>query len=260
MLHFDFDYNVWRLPLNADPSSPPPTLYVGMNNVDKTFRLTMPDFETITVEQQRTDTSSYGSRVWYCSVVAIAEMRSNPTVRALFTPQSDVLELGPGCGLCSVAVARMPVQSLALVDSDEQVLELCRTNVASNGVSLPTPLEYIHSDFNLFMTPTNKTYDVIFASDIVYQPSTLVDVQTLLRQYLKPETGVALLWLRRRGFNYVLELKALLDAYPTRSSLFTTRFPTDVFLVAIGSVDLTASTVFQRTTFEELVAQHQQRV
>lgn len=108
-----------------------------------------------------------------------------------FCDQS-VLELGAGLGLCGM-VAALAGARVVLTDGDEDVLDLCRANIASNEAAFTQNVALIAStlsclrlrwgaasdDLASLVATYPHGFDVLLASDVLYR--SLDDVRLLMQ-------------------------------------------------------------------------------
>ncbi len=94
----------------------------------------------------------------------------------------SVLELGCGLGLTSLALAHSKPSRLLITDYEKDALTLSAENFILNGLTPPGSaiLDWREPDID-------ETFDVIVASDILYEERFFRPVIQLLSQLLKPE-------------------------------------------------------------------------
>lgn len=114
----------------------------------------------------------------------------------------SAIEVGCGLGLPGIAALKMGMDVL-FTDYDETALKFVRTNCTLNGFSdAKTAL----LDWR---TPTPSTYDVIIASDLIYERRNVEPMVAMLKRMLAPN-GTALLADQNRPYRE--NFLALLDA------------------------------------------------
>jgi len=91
----------------------------------------------------------------------------------------SILELGSGLGLTSLAIASLNSKSFIVSDYEQNALDMLKENFLLNHLEFP--------EFKLldWRNPTlNSFYDVIIASDILYEERFFKPLQKLIDQYL----------------------------------------------------------------------------
>jgi SAM-dependent methyltransferase len=130
--------------------------------------------------------------VIYDTAYAMAQLLLiDPEWSAALGPGARVLEIGCGCGLVGLAAAHVGGAHVTLTDLSEAALALAGVNAALNGVPAATH-SYALGDTDLAAAfpASGGSFDVILASDVIYQD----DTPPLLVQSL-----VALLRCRPNG-------------------------------------------------------------
>lgn len=94
--------------------------------------------------------------------------------------EKTVLELGSGTGICGL-FASFYSKSVTLTDFHPKVLELLKENVELQQKRVKMPLIVSCLDWNHPEEFTDRTYDIVIASDVVYDPDILDSlIETLL--------------------------------------------------------------------------------
>lgn len=96
-----------------------------------------------------------------------------------------LLELGSGVGLVGLAACLQGAR-VAQTDFVPLALEFCRANAVRNGL----PAEQFLADWREF--PTDRRYDIVCGSDILYEPLLHPDLQRVFESVLNPGGAVFL--------------------------------------------------------------------
>ena len=92
----------------------------------------------------------------------------------------NVLELGCGLGLTSMAAALCKPKRLLVTDYEQDALDLTRKNFGLNGIALPELSLLDWRDAN-----PEQRYDVILAADILYEERFFAPLRRLFDLYLE---------------------------------------------------------------------------
>ncbi|KAK5977905.1 hypothetical protein GCK32_010266 [Trichostrongylus colubriformis] len=100
---------------------------------------------------------------------------------------AKVLELGAGCGLTGIAVARSFRNSaVSLSDYDPKVLMQLEFNVQENFCEACSSMEVLSIDWTSFdITQLPSVPDIVIAADVVYDPKILPALCSVLRSCLQ---------------------------------------------------------------------------
>ena len=149
-----------------------------------------------------------GNRIWLGAWFFLHSiLSSKETIQKYFSAKDDgvagrklrVIELGCGSGLVGIAIARFYIQNmerLILTDNSPTVLDLCRQNVTRNLSSDVTakvqvsPLEWGSLD-DIDQDIALKSFDLVVATDVIYDLSALVPLLETTRSLLKVKEGGA---------------------------------------------------------------------
>ena len=96
-----------------------------------------------------------------------------------FRPEDKVLELGAGMGLPGI-VCGLKGARLTLSDFNPQALEMARYNARANGVEP----QLLLADWRYF--PDKKYFDIILASDILYDPKLNPSLGPIFQKNIRP--------------------------------------------------------------------------
>ncbi len=143
-----------------------------------------PDYAKKFVEE---DKAPYGMELW-----PAAPMLAEYILNGEDGGGRSAIDLGCGLGLVSMA-ATIKGWDIVASDYDPDALRFCRYNAAMNGVNIP---HYQLLDWNC--PPTDRKYDRVFGSDVLYQLVDHVPILTCLGQLVTPR-GQALLADPYRG-------------------------------------------------------------
>lgn len=164
-----------------DPDKPLKIRELAMKNADNPF-----------ADTERPDQDTTGLSIWSASLVMARWMQAK---RDLWEDKT-VLELGSGCGVPGLAVARCSPKKVYLTDLNPQTVENLQFNVELNGVQ-----DFVHAscmDWSEQSTWPKERVDCLIGSDLIYQ-KTLVPLLTSVVMgtvkpggtffYVAPDTG-----------------------------------------------------------------------
>ncbi len=154
------------------------------------------------------DHTSVGLQSWASSILLAERLCANPEKYSLDLTTRDgglrVLELGAGTGLLSITVAKIltrghvctpvPPPIIVATDFHPDVLANLQRNVDDNAVTqgiLVRKLDW--SQPNPCSAPFDRPFDVILASDVVYEPSHASWIANCVTKLLAHPAGV--LWM-----------------------------------------------------------------
>ncbi|ULU02324.1 hypothetical protein L3Y34_002114 [Caenorhabditis briggsae] len=116
---------------------------------------------------------------------------------------SRVIELGSGCGVSGIAIAKMKNCGVVLTDYDENVLNLLKENAEKNGLigdgeenSKVRCLDWCSFDLTEWKEPA----DLVIAADVVYDSALLSSLCNVLRLLLRhSKAAIVACTLRNEG-------------------------------------------------------------
>lgn len=160
--------------------------------------------EVFTTARKAQQDDTTGVALWGAAVIGahwLADLsKQNPTLIG----GKDVLELGAGCGLMGLVCAALqpPPACVSFADVFPATLENLRHNCILNNVSPNqqpqeggVASEVLRLDWcDSSSWPKDqhgsfKTYDIIVASDLIYEASAVAPLVSAICQLLKPKTG-----------------------------------------------------------------------
>ena len=124
------------------------------------------------------DTFPFGLMLWG-SAIGLAERLSEETG---LVAAKRVLELGAGVGLPGLAAAALGAAEVTQTDYQEDALDLARYNAAVNGIE---NIIVRQGDWHDFFTDS-LPYDLVIASDILYEKTLHAPLATLLPKLIAP--------------------------------------------------------------------------
>lgn len=160
--------------------------------------------EVFTTAKKAQQDDTTGVALWGAAVIGaqwLADLsKQNPAIFA----GKNILELGAGCGLMGLVCAAMqpPPLGVSFADVFPATLENLRHNCLLNNLSLNQKPqeggvagEVLHLDWcDSSSWPkdecgASKSYDIIVASDLIYESSAVSPLVTVICQLLKPKIG-----------------------------------------------------------------------
>lgn len=148
----------------------------------------------------------------------------------------SIIELGAGVGLVGLA-ARCGGARVVQSDYMPLALEFCRANAERNGID---DIEFLLADWRRF--PTDRRYDVICGSDILYEPLRHGDLASIFAVALKPGGRVILADpLRPHGDTFSLRMRR--EGWVESVDFVTVRASTPTPPVTVAVYEFTRSAV-----------------
>lgn len=165
-----------------------PTINTTIQIGNRQIKLTIvddPDYFLDTLSREDSDGRLYLPYWTYLWESSIGLARYVSTLGVLISGQ-HILELGCGYGLVGI-VASLSGAKVVFSDFEYDALQFAKHNSIENGISCG---EYVQMDWD---TPCFQCqFDVILASDVIYEEQNWQPIVDLLKNYLKPD-GVVLL-------------------------------------------------------------------
>ena len=199
--------------LVAMPSLPPPVwaeaddrcakeiaiqgAYVSECMRDPTRQFEWPNAGKLTIEQGSVGPGSTGAAVWQAGSVLSRHLVANPSL----VEGRKVIELGCGTGLCGMVAARLGASTVLLTDGVDPVLERAARNVERNGLvegsrggsrSGVRTRKLLWGELPLDVE-LRGAFDVVLASDVLYQSSAWRGFAQTVSELLRPRDGILLL-------------------------------------------------------------------
>ena len=149
----------------------------------------------VSIEQGDVGPGATGAAVWTAGT-ALASYLANEPGGAASVRGRRVIELGCGAGLCGIVAARLGAREVLLTDGNAELLERAARNVSGNvpaaaaaAVAVRPLLWGDDVDAEL-----SGAFDVVLASDVLYQSAAWLPLAACVRELLRPEgQGVLLL-------------------------------------------------------------------
>ena len=155
--------------------------------------------------QGRTGVAVWNSALLLCRLLDAIPMSQDKS----FLTGKTILELGCGCGLSSIAAAKLGASRAIATDGNAEVVQLARFNVEKNGVeSVVEPAEL---KWGLLSAADFDEADIIFGSDLTYNSGSWKVLAETMGAVLKPKGFVVYLSLGHSGFNVSGELAGFLS-------------------------------------------------
>lgn len=128
--------------------------------------------------------------------------------------KKNILELGCGLGLTSMLLMQQQPESLLCTDYENNALILARKNFQKNNIRLP------HLKWLDWRNPKlNKKYDIIVASDVLYEERFFQPLQEVFHNYVEedgqiliaePNRKIAVPFfemLKNKGYEYTIDFE-----------------------------------------------------
>ncbi|KAJ1446259.1 putative methyltransferase-domain-containing protein [Pelagophyceae sp. CCMP2097] len=155
---------------------------------------------TFVIEQEfnTKQSRSTGTGVWECAEVLSSYLAD--TAPSLAAGQR-VLELGAGCGLCSIVAAAAGAQRVVTTDGDEGVLRHLEVILDANTLQpRPETVKLRWEDATAATAASlGAPFDVILGADVTYYPGSALSLANALVAHASPRTTVLLAHKRRRA-------------------------------------------------------------
>lgn len=118
-------------------------------------------------------------KIWEASIVLSEYLSSADMVKG-----ASILELGAGMGLTGMVLGAMG-NSVTLTDYNDHSLALLKRNAVHNKLQniMIKKLDWLNPG-------TNKTYDIILGTELIYKEEFIDPVLDLLKRFLKPDGTV----------------------------------------------------------------------
>lgn len=119
--------------------------------------------------------ASYGLVIWNAAF-ALCALFENPSSiglkAAAFGPDTNILELGAGCGLVGIALAKAYGARVLLTDYEPRVIQGLERNVLINGLKTVDVKAMDWADITL--PESDVDWDHIIAADLLYNDTELL--------------------------------------------------------------------------------------
>lgn len=225
------DNSQYQIPILADDEVGPVSI-VEINLAGKAFKIARPEFPDQLLETGKVQSAFAADEYmpYWATLWPVALYLSENILHHSWEPGLRTLELGCGLGLPGLAAMAKGL-SVLFTDYDATALKFVETNCQLNGFT-----NFATKILDL-RTPFEDQFDVIFASDLIYERRNVEPLVALLAKNLTP-TGTALIADQNRpyqenfltclasaGFQWTVESRALLNQEKqwTTGSIFTIR-------------------------------------
>ena len=141
------------------------------------------------MEQGTVGPGSTGAAVWNAGAALADYLAANPAA----VDGKLVLELGCGTGLCGLVASRLGAKAVLLTDGVDPVLERAQRNIEANVQDRKIRTRKLQWGTNAVEEQLRGKFDVVLASDVLYQSSAWIAFGATAKDLLKPETGRLLL-------------------------------------------------------------------
>ena len=156
--------------------------------------------------QGRTGVAVWNSALLLCRLLDAISIQQDK----LFLTGKTILELGCGCGLSSIAAAKLGASRVIATDGNAEVVQLARFNVEKNGVE--SAVEPVELKWGLLNAADYfDEADIIIGSDLTYNSGSWKVLAETMGAVLKPNGFVVYLSLGHSGFNVSGELAGFLS-------------------------------------------------
>ena len=151
---------------------------------------------TLTVDQDfaGSRSRSTGAGVWECSEVLSAYLAARPEL----CRGRRVLELGAGCGLCSMVASLGGAARVVATDGDAGAVAHLEDVLRANDVKLetPPPLKWEEATRDSAKA-LGAPFDVVLGADLTYNPNNAIALANALVAHAGPDSTVLLAHKRR---------------------------------------------------------------
>lgn len=154
--------------------------FFNVDNPLKVRELAMKNADNPFADTERPDQDTTGLSIWSASLVMARWMQAK---RNLWKDKT-VLELGSGCGVPGLAVARCSPRRVYLTDLNPQTVENLKHNVELNEVQ--DFVETSCMDWSDRSTWPQEQVDCLIGSDLIYQKSLVPLLKSVILGALKP--------------------------------------------------------------------------
>jgi predicted nicotinamide N-methyase len=188
-------------------------------------------------EESESNSDQTGNRLWEGAFMLAEFIVSNPTE----FQDKTVIELGSGCGLCGICASQVAA-SVTLTDSSDQCLELINDNVERNShlvgsqcVTSAVKHSWGTDEAKALLaavSPPGKTYDVVMASDCIYDVTAVEPIMDSAAELLSESGKFVLAHIRRCAYG---EIDEIIRASAARHGMEMTEVPLVDFLEDVGT-------------------------
>lgn len=142
--------------------------------------------------------------------ISAQETKTSVPPERLFLRDKTLLELGCGCGLSSIAAAKLGASRVIATDGNAEVVQLAKYNVKNNGVE--SIVETAELKWGLLNAADYfDEADIIIGSDLTYNSGSWKVLAETMGAVLKANGLVVYLSLGHSGFNVSGELAGFLS-------------------------------------------------
>ncbi len=133
-----------------------------------------------------------GLHLWESSIALARWCLQN---KLIFESKS-VVELGSGCGLLGIAIAKyVECKEIVLTDYNDAVLENLKENISLN-IKENKPITIMKLDWTSECND-NKTYDIVIGSELIYKGGPIKELVKTIKRLLSKE-GICILSMPKK--------------------------------------------------------------
>jgi len=180
--------------------------------------------------------TSTGTGVWECAEVLSVYLAAPEVATSLVSRQPSVLELGAGCGLCSMVVSAGGAARVVATDGDGGVLSLLGKVFDENQSVLGVRPEVARLRWEEATAATARTlgspFGLVLGADVTYYPGSAVALANALLAFSGAQSTILLAHKRRRPVDDTT--LATLATYFSISTLQPPDRPGGVFILGLA--------------------------
>ncbi|KAJ8907297.1 hypothetical protein NDN08_007412 [Rhodosorus marinus] len=148
--------------------------------------------------------------------------------------RSNVLELGTGTGLTTIAVEKLGAK-VTCTDGDPRMLELAKENVRANGALKNVSFRQLRWGVEEDMKPLESTsWDWILGADITYKEGAWADIAKTISRLAEKKTKVLII-SQRRGVDDIEKFLKTIQEH-NLECVRNTHTPAEVYMLNICDV------------------------
>jgi SAM-dependent methyltransferase len=170
--------------------------------------------EELTIRQEASGSGKTGLAVWNSGLLLTRLLESLVLKEApdWWNEQQDVLELGCGTGLVSIAASRLGAKSVLATDGNPEVIRLSTTNLELNNRSSGGRIQAQVMQWGLLNAMDYcDSADLVLGADLTYNSGAWRVLAETMFTVLKPSGCVLYLSLGHEGFNVNAEVDGFLS-------------------------------------------------
>jgi predicted nicotinamide N-methyase len=144
---------------------------------------------SLKLEQGMVGPGATGAAVWNAGSALADYLAANPAA----VSGKLVIELGCGTGLCGLVASRLGAKAVLVTDGVDAILERAQRNIDANAKDGKIRTRKLQWGTNAVEEQLRGKFDVVLASDVLYQSSAWRALGATASDLLKPKTGRLLL-------------------------------------------------------------------